>query len=398
MTNSTRLLSLTWLALSVAACADVSSSNATDMGMGESGDDGIDLSAGADADDGDGADEGASADGGADDGMDDGGAGEEGGAVDCGGDLVMADLAMPKVMLVLDKSGSMASEEWDDDGDAATPEVTRWHSLHGIVADLVNARGNVLELGAALFPAQGADHRGDFDEACMVADAAEVAIAADNGAAILAAMPAADAEVRGGTPTREGLLNAIEALTGMSDDAPRAMILVTDGAANCVQGADPFNSQYDDELALAVGSAFVDNGIPTYVIGVDIRDERDDMTGRNVHDELGAVAIAGGTARAGEVPFYDAASAVALRDALDVVADRVSCTVQLPDAATDPSRATLDIAGIEQARVDSCEDGDGWRWVSTAAPFSTIELCGATCDAFASAGKLETHYACLPVG
>ena len=79
-----------------------------------------------------------------------------------------------------------------------------------------------------------------------------------------------------------------------------------------------------------MGSAFVDNGIPTYVIGIDIRDEIDDMTGRNVHDE--------------------------------------------------------------------CEDGDGWRWVSTAAPFSTIELCGETCDAFASAGKLETHYACLPVG
>ncbi|MFO0634821.1 MAG: hypothetical protein U0168_18410 [Nannocystaceae bacterium] len=188
-----------------------------------------------------GSDEGGSSDGGIvaqDDSSSDGGdtdaAGDEGegadgsggsddgglGTLDCGGVIVVEDARpRPAVMLVLDKSGSMAEFTWDDDADASTPEVTRWHSLHGIVTDLLDARASAMRFGLALFPAIEADHHDQT--ACAVADDAEVAPAPFSDARVRALLPGADAQVGGGTPARGGVLNAIEALSGLASDRPR---------------------------------------------------------------------------------------------------------------------------------------------------------------------------------
>jgi hypothetical protein len=70
--------------------------------------------------------------------------------INCGLALIKARVEIPRVMLVLDKSGSMVAQNsgyWDADGDdadddgfvdsdpgtPATPKVTRWRSLHETV-------------------------------------------------------------------------------------------------------------------------------------------------------------------------------------------------------------------------------------------------------------------------
>jgi hypothetical protein len=176
------------------------------------------------------------------------------------------------------------------------------------------------------------------------------------------------------------------------------MILVTDGAANCVDGAERFFDEYDTELPNVVRSAYMDERIPTYVVGIDIRDEAEENTGRNVRDDINAVAEAGGVARQGADKFYNTASEVELAQALGSIAAAVECTVTLEDLPAAKEGVTLTIGGASYPMVDACGDADGWRFTGESAPWDTIELCGGACDAFRDAGRLDTTYACMPVG
>ena len=62
------------------------------------------------------------------------------------------DSAGTLVMLLLDKSYSMIEFQWDHDGDAGTPTVTRWDSLHTVVDALAHDVEDDMELGMVLFP------------------------------------------------------------------------------------------------------------------------------------------------------------------------------------------------------------------------------------------------------
>ena len=59
---------------------------------------------------------------------------------------------------------------------------------------------------------------------------------------------------------------------------------------------------------------------------------------------------------------------------------------------------TLTIGGASYPMVDAYGDADGWRFTGASAPWDTIELCGGACDALRDAGRLDTRYACMPVG
>ena len=101
---------------------------------------------------------------------------------------------IPRIMLVLDKSGSMISPGngfWDHDSDPQTPDVTRWMSLHAVVASIVANLDGAIDFGAVLFPALNAT--GDYGPAACIVDGAPlVPIGSNAGAAILAALPPAD--------------------------------------------------------------------------------------------------------------------------------------------------------------------------------------------------------------
>ncbi len=176
------------------------------------------------------------------------------GGTSCGEQVIVADVAVPQIMLVLDKSRSMVSNRWDADGNPGTPTVTRWHSLHAVVDGLVGGLEQSVQFGAVMFPSATLTST-EAATACGVSDSADVEVGLNHGAAILAAMPAAGSmEIHGGTPTTMGLQVAVTSLLDSADGNPQAIVLVTDGAANCTDGTagDQVFTVYDNDLTPAV--------------------------------------------------------------------------------------------------------------------------------------------------
>src|SRR5690606_16655780 len=209
-------------------------------------------------------------------------------------DLIPCDIpevalepVIPHVVLVLDKSGSMIENSWDHDANPQTPEVTRWKSLHTVVSSIVNNFDEQLEFGAQLYPSTDATNEYN-QSACLVDAPPEVPVALDNAIQVLLGIPTGNSQnIRGGTPTAAGMSSAIEHLIAHDDGDPAAIILVTDGAANCRidAGNDQFErfETYDPNLLGIVADAYSDLQIPTYVVGIDISDANTPITGQNGH-------------------------------------------------------------------------------------------------------------------
>lgn len=307
----------------------------------------------------------------------------------CGESLTIV-AERPNVMLVLDRSGSMTHEDekWDHDNLSSTPLVTRWSSLHAVTSDLLDRFDDRMHFGAVLFPSQNA--RGSVGPGpCRTADAADVEIGAEGATQIVAELPAANEETHGGTPTQAGLLNAINDLNDLDDEAPRAIVLVTDGAANCV-GGDYQKGEYDEEVEEVVSEARTD-GIVTYVVGIGITSEHP-VEGRDLIEDMNAIAKAGGAANEGSQAFYNVFDEAALDAALAQIAAQVVCDIAVSEAPNDDATMYVSVGDESLTHVESCEDGDGWLQASEA----SIRLCGKACDAFVAHGEITTAYDCSP--
>ncbi|MBC8069200.1 MAG: hypothetical protein IAG13_12770, partial [Deltaproteobacteria bacterium] len=183
-------------------------------------------------------------------------------------------------------------------------------------------------------------------------------------------------------------------LAALDGDTPRAIVLVTDGAANCMEGVPDGQifTQYDEELAPLVAEVF-DSGIPTYVIGIDIVDAIAEVPRANAYERLNEVADAGGVAREGAEAFYNTRDELELYDALGSITDALQCQIVVEDLPSDPGSVHLLLGEAELAYSETCEDEAGWRYAEGGA----IELCAAACDEFVVAGTMRAGFDCIPV-
>ena len=314
-------------------------------------------------------------------------------APNCGTESVALELATPQLMLVLDKSGSMAANTWDHDRDASTPEVTRWASLHTVVTDVTETFDGQMDLGAVLFPALGTPNVSNA-QACTMAAEPDAPVGPDTAAILQALPPASATDIYGGTPATAGLRLATEHLRDAQRDEPQAIVLVTDGAANCAAGAmgSGLFLQYDDALPLAAAEAHA-LGIPVYVVGIDIEDDVLDLPVANPWERLSEVAEYGGVPRPGDVPFYDVFDEQELDVALGSIAQEVSCTLALP-TTFDPDRTAVTIDGTSVPHRSTCDDGDGWTMDDAGA----LRLCADACQAAQLAQHVEATQSCIPEG
>ena len=355
--------------------------------------------------------------------------------LNCGVEDIVASVTIPRVMLVLDKSGSMVamgSGYWDADNDdadndgfvdgdpnmtMATPKITRWQSLYETVDFIVTDFEERMDFGAVLFPSKSA--KGIYTaEACPVNATPDVPIDTDQGAVILSTIPPANeiAKINGGTPATAGMLTGIAGLeTDNPDDAsrPKYIILVTDGAANCSMDAvDPIDlfENYDEQLPIVVGDALAQM-IPTFVVGIDIKDVTSGMTqegnpdNTNTYEKLNEVAIAGGQARDGAEKFYNTANQVELQAALMNISELItSCTFDLSKPINDTlqylDELVVDENGTSplvygKAQVTDCATESGWHYTDETK--SAIELCGDACTLFKQTGEVDIVFQCKQV-
>ena len=323
----------------------------------------------------------------------------------CGEAVLQMEIITPNVVLVLDKSGSMVANTWDGDGDPNTPAVTRWFSLYNVVEFIATNFNASMNLGVQLFPSEKAK-TAYTAEACPVEAAPEVAVAPMNGASVLAALPAenAMAQIAGGTPTRSGMIAAIEHLQSQDDGLPKYAVLVTDGAANCSPDAASESERFEvyDEALLGVVSAAAAEGIKVFVVGVDIKDEVSPVKadgnpdGINTFAKLNELADAGGVAK--DDPnerFYNAQSQVELQAALLAISQTLlSCEIKLDPVPKFPNYVEVSVDGVPYGndQVSDCASEDGWMYSSPAK--DTILLCGKACADFQQSGKLDAQYKC----
>jgi hypothetical protein len=350
---------------------------------------------------------------------------------DCGEAQIMIPIVTPNVMLVLDKSGSMVKPPnaatmdpggfWDHDNDdpdgdgllddgvtPATAQQTRWRSLYATVDFIVTTFDASMNLGMNLFPST--DAIAEYDEsACPVNSTVEVPVAPMNASNILAAMPSADVGdkppgefIAGGTPATKGVEAALAELMSIDTTQPKFMLLITDGAANCPAGAEDqaLFEVYDDGLPAVVSEAN-SLGIPTYVIGIGIKNVTSGTTpdgnpdSTNTFDKLNELANMGGVPQAGDVAFYDTQNQLQLQAALESISMQIlSCTIALDPVPVYPDYVEVTVNGMEYGKdqVADCAAEDGWQF--TNAEKTEIELCGAACESFQMTGALDAQYRC----
>jgi len=322
---------------------------------------------------------------------------------------------IPRVMLVLDKSGSMVSDEsgfWDHDSDPMTPDITRWMSLHSVVESIFTNLDAVINFGAVLFPSLTATSAYG-PAACPVDAQPLVPIGTQTGAAILGALPPADTTtIAGGTPAAAGIEVALNELAGLQDTEPKFIILVTDGAAIGEEGTgtpELFNV-YDDNLPMVVAQAEA-MGFPTYVIGIDIEDVFSPVIvdgnpdNTNTYEKLNELAELGGTARPGDEKFYNASNQTELQDALNAITKQVlSCEIKLGEPVPEmfyiqrvevgaDDDADQQVYEGQDDQVANCDAEAGWKY--TTEDRDAIILCGDACEYYKETGVVQIEYGCF---
>lgn len=325
----------------------------------------------------------------------------DGGDSPCSEQSIAIEIVAPNVVLVLGRSGSMVTT-WDADGDPGTPAVTRWSSLHRALEAVVDKYP--VALGTKLFPGAGATDSDDVG-ACVLVPGVEVPVTTMNAAAVLAGIPGADeASLAGASPATAAVATAAQHLEELDPAAPRALVLVTDGAANCgAEGMGPaLLEAYDEEVHAVVAEAWSVRGIPTHVVGIavsaaaspEIADGMPD--GVVLADRLDQLAIDGGRPLAGPGrQFHAADDEVALTEALaGVLFATLGCVLPLPNEPAFPDDVEVTIAGANVPRVDACDGASGWRFAAPLGPYLEIEVCGEACHDLKFAGEAEVRFYC----
>ena len=232
----------------------------------------------------------------------------------------------------------------------------------------------------------------------------------------LSALTAA-AATSGGTPAAAGMATGIaglprnDALTEEED--LRYIVLVTDGAANCASDAPTDKDRFEvydahfPEMVAAAKAA----GIPTFVVGIDIRDEASPVKGdgnpdgTNTYEKLNEVAALGGQPRPGAEKFYNSLNQLELQAALEAISQEItSCTFTLSKPLTetqyvrelnvqlDKDPMTDTALEYGKAQVTDCDTESGWHFTDETR--SAIELCGDACTTYKTTGLVDIIFDC----
>ena len=297
----------------------------------------------------------------------------------CGGTRVSLTQQRAEVVLVIDRSGSMA--ELDADGNR------KWPTLVAVLHDLLPSIEDNVALGLVMFP-NPPPPMSNGAAVCGVPAPLHSAPTFRNARPVLDALDAAFPG--GGTPTRD----AISVAASYFDNAPdplgrRYVVLATDGAPNCnltllnpagcicagpagscdPSRPGPFTSCLDDTRTLDAIRALATRGIPTFVVGL--------VGVESFASVLDAMAVAGGRPRAATPRYYSASDRAALATALrGITTSLLDCRFRLDAPPPDPTLVDVRLGATSLPR--DVAHRDGWDWSDDT--HLEVAFHGATCD------------------
>jgi len=332
----------------------------------------------------------------------------------CGGTNLDASPTKVNVLLVVDKSSSMAS----------TPAGfgdTKWNGIRAALGNAIDATRGQVAFGLDFFPNSGAADQ-PLSNGCELPTNGAPSVAIASGATTNSAIKRAlaDNAPAGATPTAAALARALEYFT-KGDGAALAgrhyVLLATDGGPNCNSGLtcaaeactvnmdgicpaktnccdaslDPAGPSkcLDDDATVAVVEKLAKAGVDTFVVGI---------PGTEAYQPtLDSVAVAGGAPNPNAPPSYFAIDATAGVQALSAVLTEIttglirSCELVLNDDPPDYEQINVEVDG----KVILEGSADGWSLDTTHQP-PTVVLEGATCAAVRKNGaqQLRVTFGC----
>jgi hypothetical protein len=271
--------------------------------------------------------------------------------------------APPDVLLVVDKSGSMA-QPLD-----FTNFTSKWDVMVDALRQVVEASDATINFGLALYP---------VGDECGTGTVS-VPIAPNAAAAVMGGLNGVTFP-DGATPTHATLMAAATYYQARAANPNgRYVLLATDGEPNC----GPLGPEDDTSAeTVAAATALATAGVKTYVIGFG------SGFGTNT-GLLEDVAMAGGT-----MQYFQANSPEQLAMALMQISGQVtvpSCTYELTSAPDDPSRLAVSVNGTPVPR--SPTHTTGWDYDPAT---NSITFYGASCSELQSGTITEVHvdYGC----
>jgi hypothetical protein len=279
-------------------------------------------------------------------------------SADCGGETFPLQRKPAKVLLVLDRSGSM--EELPE---GATDSTNKWNLVVPSLNQVITQTDAQIQWGLKTFP------EGDTAY-CTVTDAIDVQIAAANAGAVTGAITRTTPKGNG-TPTGDAMKAAVKYLKSLDaagDTDVKYILLATDGEPSCVGGSETSQQTARPYAVTAVTEAATAN-YHTFVIGVS-------TTKTNARQALNDMAVAGLEARPDPNPlatkFYLANTQSELVAAMSAITGVVvDCRFALTNPPPDGGHVGVRLGG-ETVPPESWDFVQGDR--------QTIEVTGEWCN------------------
>ena len=342
----------------------------------------------------------------------------------CGEQVVPVVVNRPTLYFVLDVSGSMFEPlPADDAGSSQGDPLTKLEASQAAILSLTLEHGHRIRYGLATFP--GPDTGASSLLGCGAGQ--EVFTAREGDPLLCLNRPGGEVQnafattvrslsVGGGTPLSATLQVLESTITALPQ--PAFVVLLTDGAPNCNEEAtceasacipnleggalpsgrctDSFNCCDSDEVSaedlpyigvpeamcvdgdasLEAIETFAAAGVRTFVVGVPGSDAYRGL--------MNAFAEAGGTARDGEVAYFDVRKVGDLSDALAAIGAETSqsCTVSLEEQSSRPDLLNVyfDAELVHQGGVNG--------WSSSG---DELTFHGAACDQIAAGRVTQIH-------
>jgi hypothetical protein len=287
-----------------------------------------------------------------------------GGSMSCGQTSVAIQTLPPDVLILQDKSLSMADNT--SGKSCSTPGCSKWSQVSSAVVDVVMATQANVNWGLKFF---------GNDNMCGVTAGADVIVAPNNYTAIDMAFQ--NTSPSSYTPTQKALDSASAYLATLTDPNPKFILLATDGLPNCPPSG---GSTTDDSTgAEAAVTRAYNAGYPTFVVGIATSS---DATATKT---LNTMATNGGYPQTGAATsYYSITDTASLEAALNKIVGLVaSCTLPLNGAPTNFTNVAVSVqtsSGASAVPQDTTHT-NGWDYTNNK---TSVQFYGPACDSLKS--------------